>query len=176
MPNILEISKQQVALIQINDGDFWDVVDSEVFSHPIFFDKVYAYLKKNAEKLITSEKILNAQESFVLQLLEMDKLNVKEYDLLLFVTKWGYQNLKPTNAESLLKFYKHIRFTSITCDDYFRFIHRYPDVIESKSSLKILQYLYTPYGCSLPDWCSPNEQSRRLEFRQDDLEITFMIE
>lgn len=176
MPNILEISKQQVALIQINDGDFWDVVDSEVFSHPIFFDKVYAYLKENAEKLIKSEKILNAQESFVLQLLEMDKLNVKEYDLLLFVTKWGYQNLKPTNAESLLKFYKHIRFTSITCDDYFRFIHRYPDVIESKSSLKILQYLYTPYGRSLPDWCSPNEQSRRLEFRQEDLAITFMIE
>lgn len=176
MPNILELSKNHIASIQINDADFWDVIDSDVFSHPLFFDKVHAYLKENAGKLIKSENFLNAQEKFILQLLEMDKLNIKEYDLLISVTEWGYQNLKPVNAESLLKFYKHIRFITITCDDYFRFIHRYPDVIESKSSLKILQYLYTPYGRSLPDWCSTNPISRRQAFRHEDLTITFMIE
>lgn len=161
VPNILEISQQHVVSIQINDGDFWDVIDSDVFSHPLFSGKVHAYLKENAERIIKSEKFLNAQESFILHLLEMDKLNVAEYDLMIAVTKWGYLNLKPTNAESMVKFYKHIRFTNITCDDYFRFIHSYPEVIESKSSLKILQYLYTPYGHSLPEWCSSNQHSRR---------------
>lgn len=176
MPNILELCKQYIASIQINETDFWDVIDSDVFLHPLFFEKVHSYLKENAGKLIKSEKFLNAQENCILQLLEMDKVNIKEYDLLLSVTEWGYQNLKPVNAESLLKFYKHIRFTTITCDDYFRFIHRYPEAIEPKSSLKILQYLYAPYGRSLPDWCSTNPISRRHEFFHEDLTITFMVE
>lgn len=175
MPKILEISKQHILLIEINDDDFWDVIDSDVFSHPLFFDKVYAYLKENAERIINYEKFFHVQESFLLQLLEMDTLNVNEYDLLLSVTEWGYRNLKPANAESLVKLYKHIRFANLTFDEYFIFISIYPDAIEAKSSLEILQYLYTPYCRYLPVWCSPSKVPRRNEYHQGELTITVML-
>lgn len=175
VPKILEISKQHIVSVEINEDDFWDVIDSDVFSHPLFFDKVSAYLKENAEKIINCEKFFHAPESFLFELLGMDTLNVNEYDLLLSVTEWGYRNFKPANAEKLLKLYKHIRFSNLTFDEFFIFISIYPDAIEAKSSLEILQYLYTPYCRFLPEWCSSNKISRRHGFHQGELTITIML-
>lgn len=126
-----------------------------------------SFIMENATKILKSEKFLNVPEKIVITMMEMDKLNVPEYELLLAVTKWGFKNAVSSTSKTLMKLYKHIRFSLLTIDDFFHFIETYKNAIDAESSLEILQHLHCPSSHpSLPTWCCTSNVSRMKEFQQ----------
>lgn len=160
VPNIQDTAKHYIQSVSLTDDTFWDIIQNNLYSSPHFSDKVKSYMMENTKKIITSEKFLRVPEDIVHNLLEMEKLNVQEYDLLLAVTKWGYENIDQVNSKELIKFYEHIRFSTISSDELFQFVDSYPEAIDAQSSLRILQHLRNGSTHNLPAWCSTNKVSR----------------
>lgn len=160
VPKIQDTAKQYIKSISLTDDTFWDIIENNLFSNSHFLDKVKFYLMENTSKIITTEKFLSVPEDIVHILLQMDKLNVREYDLLIAVTKWGYKNIDHVNSKDLIKFYEHIRFSTISSDEFFQFVDSYPEAIDAQSSLKILQHLRNVSSHNLPTWCSTSKVSR----------------
>lgn len=162
VPNIHDTAKEYIQSVSLTDDTFWCIIQNNLFSSPHFRDKVNTYMMENTKKIVTSKEFLSVPEDVVHNLLQMDKLkdNVREYDLLLAVTKWGYENIDQVNSKDLIKFYKHIRFSTISSDELFQFIDSYPEAIDAQSSLRILQHLRNGSTHNLPTWCSTNKVSR----------------
>ena len=156
IPKIEDIAKAYVKSLSFTDDIVYDAIQNYFFSNSIFADKVNSYIMENAHRLVTSEKFLNVPETFVHHILQMDRLNIREYQLLLAVTKWAYRNIKKANSENLINFYKYIIFSSLGTSEFFQFIDLYPEAIDEKSSLKILQHIHNPSRHSLPNWSSIN--------------------
>ena len=164
LPNILHSGKEYIKLIELSEDDFWDVVEYNLFSHPLFSDKMHECLKEFTEKLIFSEKFFSAPEEFIDELLQMDELSIDENGLLLAVTEWAYRNIEEAKSENLMKFYKHIRFGTLKYCEFSDFIRCYPDAIDKKSTDEIRDYLCSTAVPSLPEWCSTNHVLRRNTF------------
>lgn len=149
--------------IKITEDNIWEAIENNVFSCSLL-QKMHDYLQENAKKLICSEKIFNAPERFVYEILQMDALNIDECDLLAAVTEWGYRNIDHANFGNLKKMYKHIRFGALQFHDFLQFKGCYPDAIDDKNTEDIKEYLYSTSVRNLPEWCSSNPVWRKNEF------------
>lgn len=165
IPKIQEAAKEYTSSVSLTDTTFWELIENNIFSSPIFLDKVNSYLMENKNNLIQSEKFLKVPESIVECVVQMDKLNVQEYQLLLAVSKWAYHNKSRITSKILAKYYKHIRFSTLLNNEFFQFIDSYPKAIDAESVVEILRHLHSPSRCSLPKWCSTSKVLRIKEFQ-----------
>lgn len=121
---------------------------------------------ENANKILKSKKFLNVPETIVNIMIRMDKLDVKENELLMAITRWACKNVAPPNYKSLRKFYEHIRFSTLTSNEFFHFLESFENAIDAESGLKILKHLHCPSRNPLPIWCCTSNVSRKREFQR----------
>lgn len=168
MPKIQENAKQHIESISLEEDDFWEMTESNTFEIPLFDRKIKLYIIENARKILKSDKFLNVPETIINTMMGMDTLNAQENELLIPVTDWGYKNLTPPNSKSLRKIYEHIRFSTLTRNEFFHFLESYHNAIDAESGLKILQHLHSPSRHTLPEWCCTSNVSRMDEFQKQN--------
>lgn len=148
---------------KITDDVVWEAIENNVFSCSLLLE-MQDYLKENARTLICSDKIFHAPEKFVYEIVQMDDLNMEEYDLLFAVTEWGYRNLMPVNFEKFKILHKHIRFGAMKFDEFLHFRECFSKAMDDKNTQDIAEYLYSTSVRNLPEWCSSNHVLRKNEF------------
>lgn len=165
MPKIQESAKKYIQSVSLNESNFWEIIENNIFESPLFDSKIKSFIMEKATTILKSEKFLNMPETIVNTIIEMDKLNVNENELLLAVTRWGLKNVASPTSFTLKKFYKHIRFSTLTSNQFFSFLENYRNAIDAESSLRILQHLHCPSRHNLHEWCCPSKVSRMKDFQ-----------
>lgn len=163
VPGIQTVVTQYISSATMDENAFWELIETDIFSCQILEQKLISFIQINISNLLDSEKLFDLPEDLLNIILQMNELNITEYKLLTSVTKWTYHYKPHANSDDLLIFFQHIRFSTLTIDEFLNFTSTYPCALDTQSSFDILKHLNDKATFHLPHWCEKSKCYRNVK-------------
>lgn len=177
IPEMKNEASKYISEKEINEENFWKIVENGIFFAPILKTKLDEFIKAHVELILNSESLcgISLTQDIVIYILQLEELQIKESVLLESVAEWALTMFgNDLNPKRMIPLLRHIRFSTLTIKEFCEFTDKYPWSLDAKDSLEILKHLQFR-SRNLPEWCSPRCDKRGSFFLDPECNKTSRI-